>query len=69
MATIEPCPFCGNRGTVMGRGPSIGQTTNIWLACTACGASGPWRNAGFHPQSYGAYVMAVEAWNEREGRG
>lgn len=50
---LKPCPFCGDQAE-----PKSGNDYQHWVECQICGAMGPNKHSK---------LMAIEAWNRREG--
>lgn len=54
----QPCPFCGERDTVIRRTASLAGTS-VWFACLNCECEGPKAETP---------AVAAAAWNHRQGR-
>ena len=60
---LKPCPFCGNKPTMITRRGEDGWRDRFYVLCSyedgGCGAEGGW---------YHTEAEAAEAWNRREGK-
>lgn len=66
MFNKKPCPFCGSHGTQeLSCGTPDREGTPCAMACTECGAIGPWRYVSSDATPGTMMFEACEEWDER----